>query len=179
MKEVFYKSGFSSKPHNAAIDYVRKMIELGYDSSMIKEELSKKSWSTRDIEKVMKEATVLESKYALRLLKSFIILGIIGTVIFITWVSAATSAMFSVVFISFLPIILTLATIYLTIEYFGKKFLAFSILVPLCWVGLLYVLSVNGSTTFQNVEMSNILILNLLISVVFVIVVTAISKNVK
>ena len=95
------------------------------------------------------------------------------------WVAASTNAPFSTVFLSFLPSFLTLLAVYVIVGHYGKKYLGFGFIVPLVWCGLFYVLALNGMKELQNVEVTNVLLLNLFISVIFIALLNALNKSIK
>ena len=149
-----------------AVHYVRNMLQLGYDVDSISEELEKKGWSKKHIKEIL--YTVRNTRIGPISLtvydKAFILLGFIGLLIMIVWVSSGTKAPTATVAISFLPTLLSLLSVFIILRQIGKQYLVFMYLVPLCWCGLLFGLYSSGAA-LSNADINNILLLNLFLSV--------------
>jgi hypothetical protein len=162
-----------------AIGYVKDMLRQGYDLKDIRSELEKKKWTKRNIDSIIRKATVKEKprkKNKLDIYQKFILLLGIGITLFMMlWVSGNTGTDLIIIFLSFLPSILSLATVYFVIENYGKKYLLFMFIAPICWCALLY--SMSSSTQLSQVEIGNIILLNMVISVVFIALVNIIERR--
>jgi len=160
------------------IEYIKEMQNLGYDTQFIIKELEKKGWSKKIIEEHIKHVVKPNEPFQ-KYEKAIILFGIALTVLLIIWVTSGTNAPIAIVFISFLPTMLSLISVYLLLLKYGKQYLHFMFIVPLFWCALLYVISVNGIAGMKNVEISNVLLLNLLISMVFIIFLNVTRKKIK
>jgi len=154
-----------------AVEYVEEMLKLGYDLKDIRTELEKKGWKKKHINAIIRKALASKkhtqsfSKY-----EQFIVFfGIVLLIIAAAWISGSANTDFGTVLISFLPTLLTLLTIYYILKHHGTRYLLFMYVVPLCWAGILYLAVMNDAGALHLFELSNILMLNILMSYCFIV----------
>ena len=162
-----------------AVDYVKDMLKLGYSLKDIRSEFQKKKWTKRNIDSIIRKATLKEKpkkKNKLDIYQKFILLLGIGITLFmVLWVGGNTGTDIIIIFLCFLPSILSLATVYFVIENYGKKYLLFMFIAPICWCALLY--GASTSAQLLKVEIGNVILLNMGISVVFIALVNIIERR--
>ena len=109
--------------------------------------------------------------------KTFAAFYFIGLFMLVIWVSISTMAPVINIFISFLPAVLSIITIFALFETFEMNFRWGMFIVPFVWCGLFYYLGVAGLLPMYAVlDIGNITVLNFLIAMMFVIVVYIIGE---
>ncbi len=109
--------------------------------------------------------------------KTFAAFYFIGLFILIIWVSISTMAPVINIFISFLPAVLSIITIFALFDTFEKNFRWGMFIVPFVWCGLFYYLGIAGILPMYAVlDIGNITVLNFLLSLVFVVIIYLIGE---
>jgi hypothetical protein len=97
----------------------------------------------------------------------------IAMVFLIFWVTGSTLSPLNVVLISFLPAILTILLTFFILERYGKRYLPFVVVIPISLCAVLYA----AHEHLGNVEIENIILLNLLISGIFILILNSIRRT--
>lgn len=176
IKDELNKAGH----HKDVIDeVVSKVLDYKEDiqqkeSEKEKELVEEEKEEAKDIyDKVMSQA--YEAGAASE--KTFSAFYFIGLFILIIWVSISTMAPVINIFLSFLPAVLSIITVFALFDTFQKNFRWGMFIVPFIWCILFYSLGVAGILPMYAVlDVGNITVLNFLISLVFVVIVYLIGE---
>lgn len=160
------------KPDHKLMNYIREMLNLGYDEDYIRKELTDKGWKSKTIDAMVKRLKTgheLLTSYD----KSIFVIAFLTLIVLVFWVTGATSAPISTVLISFLPTILTVILSFAIVDRYGKRYLPFIVVIPLALCAMLYAASEN----IGNVEIENIILLNIIMSGLFILILNALRRT--
>ncbi len=161
-------------------DYIKSMQEQGYTLDSIKQQLHNHGHAKQVVEESITELSPPKEspkqpsqgfvKRDLILAKErvFILLYIVGIIAFIFWVTDATGAQFSKVFLSFSPSLIAVFLVIIVLESQLQQFRSINWVLPIITSVIFYVLAV-PSRLFDKVDVTNVTVANFIITVMFVV----------